>query len=52
VTLHYLTTWHDVLRVAKQSDKFDPKTLAEVETFINDPAGWSKAHGGVAEVKD
>ena len=52
VTLHYLTTWHDVLRVAKQSDKFDPKTLAEVEKFINDPAGWSKAHGGVAEVKD
>ena len=52
VTLHYLTTWHDVLRVAKASGKFDPKMLGEVETFINDPAGWSKAHGGVAEVAD
>ncbi len=52
VTLHYLTTWHDVLRVAKQSGKFDPKMLGEVEKFINDPAGWSKAHGGVAEAKD
>jgi orotate phosphoribosyltransferase len=48
VTLHYLTTWRDVLRVAKAMDKFEPKMLAEVEKFINDPAGWSKAHGGVA----
>jgi orotate phosphoribosyltransferase len=52
VTLHYLTTWHDVLRVAKASSKFDPKMLDEVEKFINDPAGWSKANGGVAEVAD
>lgn len=49
VTLHYLTTWHDVLAVAKASNKFDPKMLAEVEKFINDPGGWSKAHGGASE---
>ncbi len=48
VTMHYLTTWRDVLAVAKASGKFEPKKLAEVENFINDPAGWSKAHGGVA----
>src|ERR1700690_4118915 len=48
VTLHCLTTWWDVLAVAKASGKFDPKMLAEVEKFMNDPAGWSKAHGGVA----
>jgi len=48
VTLHYLTTWRDVLAVAKTSGRFDPKMLAEVEKFIDDPAGWSKAHGGVA----
>jgi orotate phosphoribosyltransferase len=48
VTLHALTTWHDVLAVAKASGKFEAKMLAEVEKFINDPAGWSKAHGGVA----
>src|SRR5665213_302811 len=48
VTLHALTTWWDVLAVAKQSGKFDPKILAEVEKFMRDPAGWSKAHGGVA----
>jgi orotate phosphoribosyltransferase len=46
VTLHQLTTWWDVLAVAKASGQFDPKLLGEVETFMNDPAGWSKAHGG------
>jgi orotate phosphoribosyltransferase len=48
VTLHALTTWWDVLAVAKASGRFDPKLLGEVETFMHDPAGWSKAHGGVA----
>jgi orotate phosphoribosyltransferase len=46
VTLHALATWWDVLAVAKESGKFDPRTLAEVETFMRDPTGWSKAHGG------
>ncbi len=48
VSLHCLTTWWDVLSVAKQSGQFEPKMLAEVEKFMHDPAGWSKAHGGVA----
>jgi orotate phosphoribosyltransferase len=52
VTLHYLTTWWEVLAVAKASGKFDPKMLAEVEKFMNDPAGWSKAHGGVASAAE
>src|SRR5690242_9596876 len=50
VTLHHLATWWDILAVAKASNKFDPKMLAEVEKFMHDPAGWSKAHGGVAAV--
>jgi orotate phosphoribosyltransferase len=52
VTLHALTTWRDVLTVAKASGKFEPKMLAEVEKFIGDPAGWSKAHGGAAEAAE
>ena len=52
VTLHWLTTWKDLLSVAKAMNKFDPKMLAEVEKFIGDPAGWSKAHGGVAEAAE
>jgi orotate phosphoribosyltransferase len=47
VTLHALATWWDVLAVAKASGKFDADKLAEVERFMHDPAGWSKAHGGV-----
>jgi len=50
VTLHSLATWWDVLAVAKASGKFDTAKLAEVEKFMHDPAGWSKAHGGVAAV--
>ena len=48
VTLHSLATWWDVLAVAKESGKFDAAKLAEVEKFMHDPAGWSKAHGGAA----
>jgi orotate phosphoribosyltransferase len=46
VKLHYLTTWWDILAVAKASNKFSPKMLSEVESFMNDPDGWSKANGG------
>jgi orotate phosphoribosyltransferase len=50
VTLHSLATWWDVLAVARASGKFDAAKLAEVESFMRDPAGWSKAHGGIAAV--
>ncbi|MGZ8323749.1 MAG: orotate phosphoribosyltransferase [Rhodoplanes sp.] len=49
VRLHALATWWDVIAVAKASDRFEPKMLAEVEKFMHDPAGWSKAHGGIAK---
>jgi orotate phosphoribosyltransferase len=52
VTLHYMTTWREVLSVAKASGKFEPKMLAEVEKFIDDPAGWSKAHGGAVSAAE
>jgi orotate phosphoribosyltransferase len=48
VTLHALATWWDVLAVAKESEKFDTKMLAEVEKFMRNPSAWSQAHGGVA----
>ena len=49
VELHYLTTWWDVLKVAKASGHFEPSTLAEVENFLHEPAKWSAAHGGIAD---
>ncbi len=52
VTLHSLATWWNVLDVAKKSGKFDVEKLKDVEAFMKDPAGWSKAHGGVAQAAE
>ncbi|WP_200950355.1 orotate phosphoribosyltransferase [Devosia sp. Root635] len=49
VELHYLATWWDVLEVAREMQHFDKNTLDEVESFLNNPAAWSSAHGGIAE---
>ena len=48
VKMHALATFQDVLGVARAANTFDTKMLGEVEKFINDPRGWSKAHGGTA----
>jgi orotate phosphoribosyltransferase len=48
VSHHALATWWDVLAVAKKSERFDEAKLKEVEAFMRDPRGWSKAHGGTA----
>ncbi len=47
LTLHHLATWRDVLRVARAGSGFAPGQLDQVEAFLNDPVGWSAAHGGV-----
>jgi orotate phosphoribosyltransferase len=52
VTLHALATWWDVLAVAKEGGKFDAAKLAEVEKFMRDPDGWSRAHGGAADAAE
>ena len=51
VKLHYLTTWRDVLAVAKANRSFQAETLGEVEKFLDAPAEWSAAHGGIASFK-
>lgn len=43
ITLHALTTWWDVLNVAKDRGYFDRETLLEVEAFLNDPDSWQAA---------
>jgi orotate phosphoribosyltransferase len=48
VAHHALATWWDVLAVAKASGKFAPEKLTDVESFMRDPRGWSKVHGGTA----
>ena len=47
VTMHALATFWDVLEVAKEGEYFSEDTLVEVEKYLNDPVGWSVAHGGV-----
>lgn len=44
VRLHALTTWRDVLNVARKGDYFDAETLDQVERFIDDPDAWSAAN--------
>ncbi len=52
VSLHYLTTWWDVLAVAKESGHFAPGVLTEVERFLHGPTAWSAAHGGTVKAAD
>lgn len=46
VTLHYLSTWKEVLEVADIDKRISPADLTEVRSFLADPDAWSKAHGG------
>ena len=50
MNLHHLATWWDVLGVCKQQNRFDTATLAEVESFLNEPVKWSARNGGIAEL--
>jgi orotate phosphoribosyltransferase len=40
--LHSLTSWWDVLAVARHDNYFDEATLAEVEAFLNAPENWGR----------
>ncbi|MDA0306521.1 MAG: orotate phosphoribosyltransferase [Proteobacteria bacterium] len=46
VNLHYLATWRDVLEAAEKGQDFDQDTIDGVRAFLDDPVGWSAAHGG------
>lgn len=44
IKLHALTTWWDVLKVAKTENYFDAQTLNSVESFLKNPVKWQDAH--------
>ena len=50
VQMHALATWRDVLRVAKQTSYFNSTAIGRVEAFLDHPAQWSAAHGGVSTI--
>ncbi|MGZ9809706.1 orotate phosphoribosyltransferase [Pseudoroseicyclus sp. H15] len=43
IRLIHLTTWWDVLAVARERGTFEASTLTEVERFLRDPRGWQAA---------
>lgn len=49
VTMHYLATWRDVLKVAEDGGYFPPESIDGVRAFLADPRAWSLAHGGKGE---
>ena len=49
ITLHYLCTWHDVLKVAEEYEYFSREVIEDVSVFLKEPLEWSKKHGGRSE---
>ncbi len=52
LTLHALTTWADVLKVARAQKYFDDATLNSVEHFLKAPDEWAKENAHKAPAKD
>lgn len=46
VKLVWLATWADVIAAAEDGGFFDADRIAGVRAFLDDPHGWSAAHGG------
>ena len=46
IRLHSLTSWWDVLKVARDDKWLDSKTVQVVEDYLKAPVTWSDAHGG------
>ena len=49
INLHYLATWHDVLKAAESGQYFPEETIDEVRRFLVSPENWSKEKGGRAD---
>lgn len=49
VKLHALTTWWDVLAVAREKKYFDEETLNSVESFLKAPDAWAEANKHLAK---
>ena len=51
VKLHALATWWNVLELAEEEKYFAAADLKEVRAFLENPAKWSAAHGGIGAEK-
>ncbi len=50
--LHAITTWADVLKVARDQKYFDEETLSSVEFFLKEPDAWGVANAHKAPAKE
>jgi orotate phosphoribosyltransferase len=48
VRLHGLATWRDLLAAAEAQELLSAADARDVRAFLDDPEGWSTAHGGKA----
>lgn len=46
VRLHGLATWRDLLAMAEERGLLGADDAKDVRAFLDDPEGWSAAHGG------
>lgn len=42
----------DVLEVCRERPYFSDDALKQVRRFLEDPVGWSKAHGGIGSLAE
>lgn len=47
VVVHSLASWTDILAVGRESGQLDASGSAELQAFLENPARWSAAHGGI-----
>lgn len=52
LSLHALTTWADVLKVARELKYFDETTLSSVESFLKEPDEWAQQNAHLAPAKE
>lgn len=45
LTIHYLTTWADILDVIEEQKLFPPEDMAAIKTFLRSPEEWRRQHG-------
>ena len=51
VVVHSLASWSDILSAGRDSGHLDARSAAELQAFLESPARWSAAHGGISELK-
>jgi len=45
LSIHYLTTWADILDVIEEQQLFPPAALDAIKTFLRSPEEWRRQHG-------